>query len=178
VNSSSALAVPFDGSYWVLPDQFLAGENPAAASEAATIRRVQALLRSGITVYYDLTEHPDHRSLYDSILYQQASEYQMGIRYYNFPIPDFTAPPEKLVKIILDSIDLNLQSGSKVFVHCHAGIGRTGTLVGCWLAWHGTTGQAALGRLSRLRSQTPSWFRSAPETPGQVDRVLNWKKGE
>ena len=34
---------------------------------------------------------------------------------------------------ILDCLDDALRSGRKVYVHCRAGIGRTGTVVGCLL---------------------------------------------
>ena len=38
---------------------------------------------------------------------------------------------------ILDDVDAALADGGAVYVHCWGGIGRTGTVVGCWLVRHG-----------------------------------------
>ena len=35
-----------------------------------------------------------------------------------------------------------------VYVHCWGGIGRTGTVVGCWLVRHGMTGDEALAEFA------------------------------
>ena len=45
---------------------------------------------------------------------------------------------------ILDAIDAALDGGKTVYVHCWGGVGRTGTVVGCWLVRHGKTGDEAL----------------------------------
>jgi len=174
---SSTLPPPLSGSYWVIPGQFLAGEHPAAYGESAIPRRVQELLRSGISVFYDLTEPRISDRHYESILYQQAAEFDLGVRYFNFPIEDFTAPSVETVRTILDSIDQNIEEGRSIYVHCFAGIGRTGTIVGCYLARHGTTGQAVLHQIAQLRSQLPSWYRQSPEAPDQIDLVKSWKEG-
>ena len=39
----------------------------------------------------------------------------------------------------------------KIYLHCQAGIGRTGTVVGCYLVRHGLSGRAALSHLNELR---------------------------
>ncbi|MGH8322482.1 MAG: ADP-ribosylglycohydrolase family protein, partial [Steroidobacteraceae bacterium] len=64
-----------------------------------------------------------------------------------------------------------------VYVHCRAGIGRTGMVVGCFLVEHGLAGEAALEELNRLwqhceRSQI---WGSVPETDEQTAYVRSWK---
>ena len=53
---------------------------------------------------------------------------------------------------VLDMLDTALQAGQAVYLHCWAGIGRTGTVVGCYLVRHGLTGEQALARLVTLRA--------------------------
>ena len=44
---------------------------------------------------------------------------------------------EPFLKHILDEIDGAILNGKTVYVHCLGGIGRTGTVVGCYLVRHG-----------------------------------------
>jgi protein-tyrosine phosphatase len=65
-----------------------------------------------------------------------------------------------------------------VYVHCRAGIGRTGLVVGCYLVRHGETGNEALLAIKQLRSSISSSWMQSPETDAQVDFVRNWGVGE
>jgi protein-tyrosine phosphatase len=79
---------------------------------------------------------------------------------------------------ILDDIDRLLLTSKMVYLHCHAGLGRTGTVVGCYLARHAmATGQSALDRITHLRRAIPGSGRS-PETKAQADFVVSWQPGE
>src|SRR6476661_8703202 len=54
-----------------------------------------------------------------------------------FAIPDVSVPSEPLMRATLDHIDAELAANRGVYVHCFGGIGRTGTVIGCWLLRHG-----------------------------------------
>ncbi|MCD4684551.1 MAG: dual specificity protein phosphatase family protein [Anaerolineae bacterium] len=101
---------------------------------------------------------------------------QMGVQatYRRFDIRDMGAPADELMVSILDAIDAAMHAGETVYVHCFAGLGRTGTVVGCWLARHGTTGQAALDELNCLRTGRSG---AAPQTDAQRQFVLGWQAG-
>jgi len=59
------------------------------------------------------------------------------------------------------------------------GVGRTGVIIGCWLARHRGGGEAALIQLRELWQQCPkSAFRQSPETLEQERYVLDWKSGQ
>jgi atypical dual specificity phosphatase len=49
------------------------------------------------------------------------------------PIPDFTAPSQKQIDRIVQFIKSQLAEGKPLAVSCGAGIGRTGTILTCYL---------------------------------------------
>lgn len=169
---------PFEKAYWVVPGLFLAGDYPGRPEESDSLRRVQALLRIGIREVVDLTQQGESFMPYAPLLVKEAEEYAMDCSHRSFPIKDFGLPTREDVIEILDHIDRQITARRPVYLHCMGGIGRTGTIVGCWLARHGIDGLAVLEELKRLRADTPNWYHSSPETDAQRKLVEGWKKGE
>ncbi|MBF0120836.1 MAG: hypothetical protein HQK79_18570 [Desulfobacterales bacterium] len=93
-------------------------------------------------------------------------------------IRDVSIPDSQDLTIaILDEIDNNIKYGNIVYLHCFGGVGRTGVIVGCWLARHSYKDNSALTRLHELWKQCPkSLYRNSPETPDQEQYVINWKE--
>jgi protein-tyrosine phosphatase len=90
------------------------------------------------------------------------------------PIPDFETPTAAQMRGILDALDAALADGHTVYVHCYAGIGRTGAVIGCYLVRHGRSGQEALGELARLRRGTALEGALSPVTDEQRQLVYEW----
>ncbi|MHB8974455.1 MAG: protein-tyrosine phosphatase family protein [Pirellulaceae bacterium] len=95
-----------------------------------------------------------------------------------YSIPDVLVPPPQLMSEILDHIDRSLQANRPVYVHCWGGIGRTGTVIGCWLLRQGlATRDSVLPTLAQLRQHDMErGHRVSPETEAQRQFVLNWRE--
>ncbi|MFO1376643.1 MAG: ADP-ribosylglycohydrolase family protein [Steroidobacteraceae bacterium] len=167
---------PFANCYWVEPGRLLAGEYPGARSEDATRRRVRALVEAGVDCFVDLTAEGE-LDRYDVWLPREHG--RLTVRHVRRPIPDHGIPADTAtMTAILDEIDGAIGRGARVYLHCRAGIGRTGTVVGCWLARRGLGGREALERLNQLWldcGRALTWP-TTPETDAQVDFVLRWQE--
>ena len=82
----------------------------------------------------------------------------------------------RLEREILDVIDAGLREGG-VYVHCYRGLGRTGTVVGCWLVRHGLDEGDALARVAELRRELSDAHLPSPQTREQRHVVRKWRRG-
>jgi hypothetical protein len=161
--------LPLPHTYWVLPGQLLAGEYPGGKDEAETQRRVDCLTMAGITYYLDLTE-PDECPAYRHLLPRKAKYVRSAIA--DMDVPDSVTQ----MQLIQTRIGAALTVGHGVYVHCQAGIGRTGTAIGCFLVEQGLGGAAALKQLNKLwrRSVRAKTWPKVPQTSTQADYILMW----
>lgn len=116
-----------------------------------------------MTLFLDLTQ--------DGELEPYASHVDVPARYVNRPIGDFSVPTRERLSATLDEIDAELARGGVVYVHCWAGCGRTGVVVGSWLVRHGAEPEEALRRIADARG------RGCPQTLEQRELVLGWQRG-
>lgn len=178
------LKVPFPNhSYWVVPGKLLAGYYPGDADPQVMDAKLDALLDCGVTTVISLME-ADETDLFGrfSIPYQDRLRelaWQRGkrIHWRQMPIRDFDIPSDEEMRRILDAIDRAIEQGETVYVHCLGGIGRTGTVVGCYLARHGIArGEAVLKKIQELRRGLND-YRTSPETAAQRHMVKRWGEG-
>jgi protein tyrosine/serine phosphatase len=162
-------------SYWVVPGQVAAGEYPGARFRANTREKLGLLLDAGIRTFIDLTEEDELRP-YVGDLEEIAAARGIRVQHVRMSIRDLCVPELTHLQAILDLIDRSSSDGNAVYVHCWGGIGRTGTVIGCWLARNGYAKQAALDRIAELRGTTPSAYRQSPETSEQRDFVLAFEE--
>ena len=160
---------PLAESYWVIPDRLLAGKYPGGKNPQEIERRLGALLEAGFDAFVDLTE-PGELPPYEPYLPESA-------HYARKPIPDHGIPrqPSHMAEI-LATLDAALNAGRRVYVHCRAGIGRTGTVVACHLINQGLTPPAALARLNELwqQSDRADTWPEVPETDEQRNYILGF----
>ena len=160
----SNLLSPF---YWVKPGRLAAGEYPSATTLAA-------LIAAGIGGFVDLTPAPPGGG-YLAEAQRLAAARGRDALHRRFPIRDFGVPEVETVRAILDAIDEWRAAGRPVYVHCHAGLGRTGTVIGCWLVRRGLAPAEALPELTRLRRGTRDAHIRSPETDAQRNFVAAWR---
>ena len=167
---------PSANSYWVVPDRFAAGEYPGAWDPAEAATRLRALLEAGINHFVDLTEQGELLPYFE-IAKEEARRLGHTVGWERHPIVDASIPrsPDQMAKI-LDAIDdAPLGDGKTVYVHCWGGVGRTGTVVGCWLVRHGHTGDSALRQIAEWWQGVEKirWHPRSPETHQQHAYVRN-----
>lgn len=167
--------VPFPDSYWVIPEKFLAGEYPGSTDERMMEHKIKRLLGIGVNHIIDLTQENEARPYFPTIS-EEASQLGIDFTYERRPIIDFYIPNEAEMKETLDALDQALNNHKVVYVHCMGGIGRTGTVVGCYLVRHGMRAEEALETITRLRKDVPDWWHPSPETNTQRDFVLHWQE--
>lgn len=71
------------------------------------------------------------------------------IKTFQIDVPDFASPSIDNVEQFLKIVDN--PANQPVFVHCKAGIGRTGVMTACWNVAHGMTAEEAL-RMENINS--------------------------
>jgi hypothetical protein len=165
------MKVPLDNSYWVIPSRFLAGEHPFGNDPHDAQDRFAALRDAGIDFFLDLTETGE-RPVYRRLL-------RGNVSYMRSPIVDCGVPAEDgQMRQIQAAIRAALDAKRNLYVHCHAGIGRTGLVVGCYLADEGLGGKATLTKLNKLWQQSArskSWA-AIPQTEEQANYIRRWSQ--
>lgn len=154
-----------------------AGEYPGAWNRHEAAGKLRALLREGIDHFIDLTEAGEGLEPYAGIAVQEAGRLGVEVAHERHPIVDLSVPTSRQeMADILDAIDAALDDGKNLYLHCWGGVGRTGTVVGCWLARRGRTGQGALAQVAEWWRGVRKVYRRprSPETNEQCEYVLNW----
>ena len=170
-----AQKAPLPNSYWVVPGRLLAGDHPSGGSLAATTQRLHALLSVGVTLFVDLTEEGEVSDYSHLLMYAAGVE---PIKHMRHAIGDHEIPDSpQVMQNVLEAIDIHLSQQGVVYVHCRAGIGRTGTVIGCYLVRLGLVGDAGLDRLNELwcESERSKAYPSIPETEAQIEYVRKWQ---
>jgi hypothetical protein len=161
---------PFPEAYWVKPGLLLAGPYPAQRWAHVTNDKLARLLQAGIRLFVDLTEAGETLPYADKL--------GGKARHARMPISDFDTPSPSEMAAILAVLDHAVRQQQHVYVHCLAGMGRTGTVIGCYLVRHGMAGAEALKTLRLLRANTPFARSPSPETETQRRMVLRWQIGQ
>lgn len=175
------MILPFDRSYWVIPGKLLVGEIPSAKDEATRKIKVENLVIIGFDAIVNLMEVGEKTFSgellvdYTDDLEYYANQANKKVSVHRFPIPDLSITSTEKMKEIIHLINNLINNGKKVYVHCWGGVGRTGTVVGCYLIEQNmATIDNVLQTIDYLKRTTPISERNSPETDEQVNFILNW----
>ena len=128
---------------WIEPNVLAAGSVPVEESDirslhAEKIRAILTLTERPITTFHEIT--PDLRASFD-------------ITYLHVPVPDQFPPNMEQARKILAFIDQMSSLARPIFVHCQAGVGRTGTVLHLYYMARGLTFEEADAKVRSTRIQ-------------------------
>ncbi len=163
------MSLPIRDSYNVA-DGVVAGEYPGATDPDEAARRIAQFEAHRITTFVDLTHPADLLEPYEPLLREG--------RRLAHAITDMGTTTIPHMMRILDDIDSARSAGERVYIHCWAGLGRTGTVVGCWLVRHELDQGDAIRTIEELRRLVLDSFMPSPQTTAQRAMVTSWKPGQ
>ncbi|MEE8311714.1 MAG: protein-tyrosine phosphatase family protein [Candidatus Binatia bacterium] len=178
--------VPNPGTFWVIPNELLAGSYPGDTDPETMDARLGALLDAGIRSVINLVaeeevlEHQNGELFapYEDRLERLAEQRDEMVEIQRHAIEDSQTPSPQEMQIILDAIDAEIDGrNSPTFVHCSDGHGRTGTVIGCYMARHSiAVGKDAIARIAELRTPHPELAEhKSPANIVQERLVTRWK---
>ena len=130
---------------WLIPQQLAGLGEPGGfhydLQSGGLTEDLHELRQHGIGAVVSLTERP----LDDDALRSA------GMSHLHLPVPDMVAPTEVDIDRFLDFVKSSQASMLPVAVHCRAGLGRTGTMLACYLVSRGYRAEEAMLEVRRLR---------------------------
>ncbi len=176
--ASMSQAAPTSSSYWVVPSLLLGGAYPGAQGPDERRSKMQDLVGAGVRTFINLMEADETNYAGELFVPNDdlVREFCPDVLCVRHSIKDLSVPAPADMNVILGAIDESLVAKRPVYVHCWGGVGRTGTVIGCWLLRHNHADPTnVLDVLMGLRRQDRERrHRMSPETAEQQRLVKGW----
>ena len=170
-NFEAFVTRPLYQSYYLNTRNIFAGEYPGDKYGEKAERKINQMVHFGVRHFIDLTEEGELRP-YSHLL-------PKGCTYTRFPIRDVDIPDsvESVSRLINHIQELSKRDDGYIYIHCWGGMGRTGTIVGCYLA--DGNFERTMDKLRNCFSQMPkSSHRVTPETKEQEAFIKKYIEGK
>ena len=125
---------------WLINDKLAGSGMPTSVSE------IDWILKQGVKSIVTMTEN----SLPES--------WVKNVKYLHVPTEDFSAPDMEQIDEAVEFIRNRIESNEPVMVHCAAGIGRTGTILACYLVKYEKI--SAKNAIQKVRKERPGSIQS------------------
>ena len=121
---------------------------------------LRGLKEKGVGAIVSLTDHGS----------ESAELEEQGFGHLKLPVRDFSAPTAKQIDLFVAfTRRFNRKTGEAVAVHCGSGLGRTGTMLACFLVAEGRSPAQAIEEVRRRRP-------GSVETEAQEKAVQNYSE--
>jgi atypical dual specificity phosphatase len=137
---------------WIVPDQ-------VAAMALPSPRELSRLRRMGITLLVSVTTTP----------LNPEDVTNAGLRYLHLPVMYLRRPSPEQIQSFITYTKAEIAAGGKIAVHCVGGIGRTGTVIACYLVDQGMPAREAITYVRAKRQ-------GSVESLEQENAVYQWAK--
>ncbi|KAL4402017.1 cell division control protein 14 [Malassezia pachydermatis] len=128
----------------------LAAAGPAAAASAAKRMPVNPMLQS--TVKYFQEHNISLVVRLNNALYHRSVFENAGMQHKDLYFDDGSNPSEDIIRTFIHEADRVISQGGAIAVHCKAGLGRTGVLIGAYLIWkYGFSASEVIGYMRLMR---------------------------
>ncbi len=134
------------------------GEIAGMAKPTSLVNEFEFLKDNDIGAIVSLTEFPIHESLVK----------EFGFEVIHISLKDYETPSLEQIEVFLEFAKKLKARGKKLVVHCDAGIGRTGTMLACYLV---NKGYDAIDAIKEVRKKRPGSI----ETIGQEEIVIKYE---
>lgn len=125
---------------WLINDKLAGSGMPTSVSE------IDWILKQGVKSIVTMTEN----SLPES--------WVKNVKYLHVPTEDFSAPDMEQIDEAVEFIRVRIENNEPVMVHCAAGIGRTGTILACYLVKYQKI--SAKDAIQKVRKERPGSIQS------------------
>ncbi|KIY45956.1 phosphatases II, partial [Fistulina hepatica ATCC 64428] len=174
-----AFASPVDSNWINRARESMGGEavTPTTPLSSSTSGNL-ALQRKLPTPFLNCLEYFEKRNIklvvrLNNPLYDREVFIERGIDHMELYFDDGTNPTDEIVRTFLDVSDRIIEDGGVVAIHCKAGLGRTGTLIGAYLIWkYGFTASEAIGFMRIVRPGSVV----GPQQQYMYLKQLEWSK--
>ncbi|ODS38853.1 MAG: hypothetical protein A7316_06865 [Candidatus Altiarchaeales archaeon WOR_SM1_86-2] len=141
---------------WIIENKLAGSECPGYYADLDDDLRF--LRENGISAIVSLTENAI-----------DSNAIAKDFKYLHLPVEDFTAPAISQIEKFVSYVAGMDNRGVGVVVHCHAGLGRTGTMLAAYLVYVGKNPEDAV---REIRAKRPGSI----QTASQLESILHYAK--